>query len=170
MTTNVETLYKARPKFDYGRVQLTTVQKQELKEAFDLFLSDKRQTVRPVDMLKVYEKLQAEINKSSFHEMLRFMNTEQNNLRGLTFDEFVEQATEFFNELHTAEGVERVFSLFDSKHSGALTATDLQRISNQFDLYLSSEQINLIMQRASVDGQAITLADFEYIMKKEDYK
>lgn len=133
-------------------------------------MSDKRQTVKPADMLKVYEKLQSEINRNSFHEMLKFMDTEQNNVKGLTFEEFLDQATDFFNQLHTVEGVERVFSLFDTKGQGVLTATDLQRISNESDLYLTSEQVNLIMQRASIDGQSITLADFEYIMKKEAYK
>lgn len=121
-------------------------------------------------MLKVYDKLQSEINRNSFHEMLKFMDTEQNNVKGLTFEEFLDQATDFFNQLHTVEGVERVFSLFDTKGQGVLTATDLQRISNESDLYLTSEQVNLIMQRASIDGQSITLADFEYIMKKEAYK
>ncbi len=121
-------------------------------------------------MLRVFEKLQLNVTQPSIFNMLKFMNTEDNNTKGLTFDQFIELATEYFNERHTQEGIERIFQLYDFGNKGYLNHLDLQRISNETDLYMTSEQIGLILQRASIEGGQITLADFEYIMKNEEYE
>ena len=57
MTSNIKTLYKQRPKYDYGRITLTKAQKIEIGQAFELFVSDKRETVFPIDMIRVFEKI-----------------------------------------------------------------------------------------------------------------
>ena len=57
--------------------------------------------------------------------------------------------------------------LFDTSQNGHLKKSDLRRISNELDIYLTSEQIDLIFSRASVDQEVITVEDFEYFMQVE---
>ena len=59
--------------------------------------------------------------------------------------------------------------MYDTEDKGFLTPTDLQRISNQLDLYLSTEQIQYIIKRASSDGENISAEDFAFHMKIEDH-
>ena len=95
--------------------------------------------MRPCDMERVFRSIAGEINKPAIYAMVKHMDTEANNAKGITFSEFMKQATDFFNERQTLEGVERIFMLFDTENTGQLTREDLQRISNELDMYLTSE-------------------------------
>lgn len=57
--------------------------------------------------------------------MIKHLSTHANNEKGLTFDEFIEQATDFFNERTTLEGIERIFLLFDNQNKGMIAAKDI---------------------------------------------
>ena len=57
--------------------------------------------------------------------MIKHLSTHVNNEKGLTFDEFIEQATDFFNERTTLEGIERIFLLFDNQNKGMISAKDI---------------------------------------------
>ena len=90
-------------------------------------------------MFRVFDKLQKEINRPSIYQLIKHLNTDINNRKGLTFDQFIEQATDFFNDRQTLDGIEHIFLLFDNQNKGYLTKDDLRRVSNELDLYLTSE-------------------------------
>ena len=46
--------------------------------------------------------------------MIKSLDTTINNELGLTFEEFLNQAADYFNKRDTHEGISRIFSLFDS--------------------------------------------------------
>ena len=86
----------------------------EIKQAFELFIPDKQTTVRPVDMCRVFEKLGMNQSMASIYNMVKFLDNSYNNELGLTFEEFMDQACDFFNQRDSHEGISRIFSLFDN--------------------------------------------------------
>ena len=45
--------------------------------------------------------------------MIKSLDNAYNNELGLTFDEFINQAADYFNKRDSYEGISRIFSLFD---------------------------------------------------------
>ena len=118
-------------------------------------------------MCRTFEKLGMDASVPSIYRMVKHLSNDYNNELGMTFDEFMDQACDFFNQRDTYEGVSRIFSLFDFSDTGKINRTDMRRISNTLDIYLTSEQIDLMFQRASSDGDYITLEDFYYHSRVE---
>ena len=75
----------------------------------------------------------------SIYQMVKSMETPYNNELGMTFDEFMDASANYFNVRDSHEGISRIFSLFDIDQKGSLNKKDLRRISNELDLYLTSE-------------------------------
>ena len=100
--------------------------------------------------------------------MVKSLSNPENNELGLTFDEFLDAAATFFNQRESHEGLSRIFKLFDNQESGRLTKQDMRRISNELDLYLKTEEIDLIFSRAATDGEFITLDDFMFHMRVQE--
>ena len=46
--------------------------------------------------------------------MVKSFDTDYNNELGMTFDEFLDQACDFFNKRDSHEGISRIFQLFDN--------------------------------------------------------
>ena len=87
----------------------------------------------------MFEKLGLDKSKPSIYQMVASLDTTYNNELGLTFDEFIDLASDFFNTRSTHEGISRIFLLFDNAQTGRLDRQDMRRISNELDIYLSSE-------------------------------
>ena len=85
-----------------------------MKEAFELFNSKNQSTIKPIEMLQVCERIGIEKSNPSFYEMLKNLDNTYNNELGLTFEEFINHAADYFNRRDTHEGISRIFSLFDS--------------------------------------------------------
>ena len=90
-------------------------------------------------MIRTFEKLGLDREKTAIYEMVKSMDTTYNNELGMAFDDFMDQACNFFNERNSHEGISRIFTLFDNSQTGRLTRQDMRRISNELDIYLTSE-------------------------------
>ena len=56
-------------------------------------------------MLYVFDKLGLEESKPSIYYMLKSMSTEDNNEHGVSFNQFLMHANEYFNERMTMQGL-----------------------------------------------------------------
>ena len=137
--SSVQTIYKQRPKTGATNIKLSTQEVNDIREAFELFLPVHTTTVKPGEMAQVFEKMGAKLFQPSIYAMIKSMDTPVNNEVGLTFEQFMDLSARFFSDRSTKEGVARIFMLFDAQEKGHLTKTDLRRISNELDIYLTSE-------------------------------
>ena len=163
-----DTVYRIKGKTGIHAMAITPEQIEQLKEAFELFLSDKQSTVKPIELLQCFERLGFDQSRKALYGMVQSMCTDVNNELGVTFEEFLDQAANYFNNRDSHEGLSRIFLLFDNAENGRLSKQDMRRISNELDLYLKSEEIDLIFERASEDGQFITLEDFMFHMRVKE--
>ena len=65
-------------------------------------------------MVRTFERLGLDRSKSSIYEMVKSLDTDYNNELGMTFEEFLDQACDFFNNRNSHEGISRIFQLFDN--------------------------------------------------------
>ena len=72
-------------------------------------------------MVQIFEKLGLDQSTTSIYNMVKHLDNTYNNELGLTFDEFMDQACDFFNKRDTYEGLSRIFALFDTGNNGKLT-------------------------------------------------
>eukprot|EP00353_Schmidingerella_taraikaensis_P014158 CAMPEP_0185583192 /NCGR_PEP_ID=MMETSP0434-20130131/21372_1 /TAXON_ID=626734 ORGANISM="Favella taraikaensis, Strain Fe Narragansett Bay" /NCGR_SAMPLE_ID=MMETSP0434 /ASSEMBLY_ACC=CAM_ASM_000379 /LENGTH=166 /DNA_ID=CAMNT_0028202203 /DNA_START=6 /DNA_END=506 /DNA_ORIENTATION=- len=163
-----DTVYRLKGKTGIHAMPISPEQVDELRQAFELFIPDKQTTVKPYELLNCFERLGLNESRKAMYEMIQSMSTSVNNELGLTFEEFLDLAATYFNKRDTHEGLSRIFKLFDNTERGRLTKKDMRRISNELDLYLKSEEIELIFSRASTDGEYITLEDFMFHMRVQE--
>ncbi len=76
------------------------------------------------------------------------------------FDKFLKIANDYYNQRDTQEGIQRIYRLFDNNGTGAITKSDIERISTDLDMFFKPEQLEALFDRASQDGKTITLDDF----------
>ena len=114
-------------------------------------------TVKPREMLTVFEKIGTHLKQPSIYAMVKSMDSEENNAKGLDFEQFLTLSSEYFNDRSSQEGLARIFHLFDSTNRGYLTRGDVWRVLTELDIQLSSEQVEHIFRRASTDEKHITI-------------
>ena len=87
MTQQVQTIYKQRAKTGMHTIKLSAQEVNEIREAFELFLPPNCITVKPGDMVQVFETMDTRIfQPPSIFAMLKHMDTPHNNEVGLTFE------------------------------------------------------------------------------------
>ena len=57
----------------------------DIKEAFNLFLPPNKITVKPSEMVEVFERMGENILQPSIFSMIKSLNTPANNKDGITF-------------------------------------------------------------------------------------
>ena len=82
----MQTIYKQRPAQGVRSIKLSTDEVNEIREAFELFLPAHQTTVKPGEMVKVFEKMGAGLVQPSIFAMIKSMDTPVNNEIGLTFE------------------------------------------------------------------------------------
>uniref|UniRef100_A0A8C2MVS3 EF-hand domain-containing protein n=1 Tax=Cricetulus griseus TaxID=10029 RepID=A0A8C2MVS3_CRIGR len=131
--------------------ELTEDQKQEVREAFDLFDSDGSGTI-DVKELKVA-------------------------LRALGFEPRKEEMTKMISEVDkeatgkikkdTKEEILKAFRLFDDDETGKISFRNLKRVANELGENLTDEELQEMIDEADRDGDGeVNEEEFLKIMKK----
>uniref|UniRef100_A0A4W5JQA8 Centrin 4 n=1 Tax=Hucho hucho TaxID=62062 RepID=A0A4W5JQA8_9TELE len=127
---------KAGPKPD-----LTEEQKQEIREAFDLFDTDGSGTI-DVKELKVA-------------------------MRALGFEPKKEEIKKMISEKDSKEEILKAFRLFDDDGTGKISFKNLKRVSKELGENLTDEELQEMIDEADRDGDGeINEQEFLRIMKK----
>ena len=116
-----DTVYRIKGKTGIHAMNINAAQVEELKQAFELFIPDKQTTVKPIELLNCFERLGLDRTRKAIYNMVQSMSTDFNNELGVTFDEFIELAGNYFTKRDTHEGLSRIFMLFDNSESGKLS-------------------------------------------------
>merc|ERR1711865_465558 len=127
-----------RAKRSTGGSDLTEEQKQEIREAFDLFDTDGSGTIDAKD-----------------------------NSGTIDFNEFLDMMTAKMGERDSREEILKAFRLFDDDETGKISFKNLKRVAKELGENMTDEELQEMIDEADRDGDGeINEEEFLRIMKK----
>ena len=148
-----------------ARQELTEEQKQEIKEAFDLFDTDKTGTIDYHELKVAMRALGFDVKKK---EVLDLMHEYDRDRSGaIEFLDFQEIMTHKIQERDPVEEILKAFKLFDEDNSGNISLRNLRRVARELGENLSDEELQAMIDEFDKDGDgAINESEFLGIMKQ----
>lgn len=152
----------AKPK---KRTELTEEQKQEIKEAFDLFDTDGSGTIDSKELKVAMRALGFEPKKEEIRKMISDVDKDGSGV--IDFPEFLDMMTAKMAERDPREEMIKAFRLFDDDESGKISFKNLKRVAKELGENMTDEEIQEMIDEADRDGDGeISEEEFMRIMKK----
>ncbi|KXS13809.1 centrin 1 [Gonapodya prolifera JEL478] len=140
-------------------------QKQEIREAFDLFDTDGSGTIDCKELKVAMRALGFEPKKEEIKKMIA--EIDKNGSGTIDFNEFLELMTAKMSEKDSREEILKAFRLFDDDNTGKITFKNLKRVAKELGENLTDEEIREMIEEADRDGDGeINEEEFLRIMKK----
>jgi len=147
------------------RQELTPEQKQEIREAFDLFDTDGSGTIECKELKVAMRALGFEPKKEDLKKMIAEIDKSGTGV--MDFNEFLELMSAKMAEKDTKEEILKAFKLFDDDGTGKISFKNLKRVSKELGENLTDEEIQEMIDDADKDGDGeINEEEFLHIMKK----
>lgn len=148
-----------------GRTDLTEEQKQEIKEAFDLFDTDGSGSIDAKELKVAMRALGFEPKKEEIRKMIADIDRDGSGT--IDFAEFLSMMTAKMAERDPREEIMKAFRLFDDDDSGTINFAKLKRVAKELGENMSDDELQEMIDEADRDGDGvINLDDFMRIMKK----
>ncbi|TFJ88629.1 hypothetical protein NSK_000198 [Nannochloropsis salina CCMP1776] len=146
-------------------VQLTEEQRQEIKEAFELFDTEGTGRIDSKELRVAMRALGFEPKKE---EVMRLAAAADDDNSGtITYKKFVEMMTAKMGEKDGREEMVKAFRLFDAGEKGAISFQDLRRVARELGESITDEELQEMIDEADRDGDGlVSEEDFMRIMKK----
>mmetsp|Transcript_22207 Transcript_22207/g.88118 ORF Transcript_22207/g.88118 Transcript_22207/m.88118 type:complete len:186 (-) Transcript_22207:1042-1599(-) len=163
------------------KFELTEEQKQEIREAFDLFDTDGSGTIDAKELKVAMRALGFEPKKEEIKKMISDIDKDGSGT--IDFSEFLEMMTAKMSEKDSREEILKAFRLFDDDETGKISFRNLKRVAKELGeslsettLYLfrvslgenmTDEELQEMIDEADRDGDGeINEDEFLRIMKK----
>ena len=152
----------ARPK---KRSELTEEQRQEIKEAFDLFDTDGSGTIDAKELKVAMRALGFEPKKEEIRKMIADADRDGSGV--IDFSEFLDMMTQKMAERDPREEMLKAFRLFDDDETGKISFKNLKRVAKELGENMTDDEIQEMIDEADRDGDGeIGEEEFMRIMKK----
>eukprot|EP00758_Cryptobia_borreli_P001954 Tbor_TRINITY_DN2668_c0_g1::TRINITY_DN2668_c0_g1_i1::g.17919::m.17919/K16465/CETN1; centrin-1 len=154
-----------KPTIKSGRPNLTEEQRQEIKEAFDLFDTDGSGSIDAKELKVAMRALGFEPKKEEIRKMISDIDTDG---RGtIDFNAFLEMMTTKMSEKDSREEILKAFRLFDDDETGKISFKNLKRVAKELGENMNDEELQEMIDEADRDGDGeISEDEFLRIMKK----
>jgi len=141
----------------------------EIKTAFDLFDTNQTGLIDPKELKSAMQSLGFDSKNPTIFQLISDLDTPDNAKKGgIEFDTFVEAINNKLGDKETREGIERIFHLFiDDPVQKTINLASLRRIARELGEPMSVEELKDMLERASTNGNEITLDEFYEIMTKK---
>nr|AAZ15803.1 centrin 1 [Blastocladiella emersonii] len=147
------------------RAELTPEQKQEIREAFDLFDTDGSGSIDSKELKVAMRALGFEPKKEEIKKMINEIDRDGSG--SIDFNEFLELMAGKMAERDSREEILKAFKLFDDDSTGKITFKNLKRVARELGENLTDEELQEMIDEADRDGDGeINEDDFLRIMKK----
>nr|ACV67260.1 centrin-like protein [Brachionus manjavacas] len=154
-----------KKKLNGPRPELTEEQKQEIREAFDLFDADGSGTIDVKELKVAMRALGFEPKKEEIKKMIAEIDKE--GAGTIDFNDFLTLMSQKMSEKDTKEEILKAFKLFDHDENGKIGFKDLERVAKELGENLTEEEIQEMIDEADLDHDGeINEAEFLRIMKK----
>ncbi|XP_054886749.1 uncharacterized protein LOC129360507 [Poeciliopsis prolifica] len=148
-----------------SKAELTEEQKQEIKEAFDLFDTDGTGTIDIKELKVAMRALGFEPKKEEIKKMVS--DVVKDGAGTIDFDDFLSMMTQKMNEKDSKEEIMKAFRLFDDDCTGKISFKNLKRVAKELGENLTDEELQEMIDEADQDGDGeVNEQDFLRIMKK----
>ncbi|XP_077983614.1 uncharacterized protein LOC144438459 [Glandiceps talaboti] len=145
--------------------ELTEEQKQEIREAFDLFDAEGAGTIDVKELKVAMRALGFEPKKEEIKHMIQ--NIDKEGSGTIDFNDFVTLMTAKMSEKDSKEEILKAFRLFDDDETGKISFKNLKRVAKELGENLTDEELQEMIDEADRDGDGeINEAEFLRIMKK----
>lgn len=145
------------------RKELSDEQKQEIKEAFELFDTDKDQAIDYHELKVAMRALGFDVKKADVLKVLKDYDKEQTGK--ITFDDFNEVMTDKILERDPSEEMLKAFRLFDDDDSGKISIRNLRRVARELGEDMSEEELRAMIDEFDKDNDGeISNEEFMAIM------
>lgn len=148
-----------------GKHELTEEQRQEIKEAFDLFDTDSSGSIDQKELKVAMRALGFEPKKDEIKKMIADIDKDGSGT--IDFNEFVYMMTGKMSERDSKEEILKAFKLFDDDETGFITLNNLRRVAKEIGENMSDEELREMIDEADRDNdQQISQEEFLRIMRK----
>lgn len=148
-----------------GRTELTEEQRNEIKEAFDLFDTDGSGSIDSKELKVAMRALGFEPRKEEIKRMISEVYKDGSGT--IEYPEFEEMMAVKIAERDPREEIIKAFKLFDEEGTGKISFKNLKRVARDLGETLSDEEIQEMIDEADRDGDGeVSLEEFIRVMKK----
>ncbi|EAR99047.1 basal body centrin protein (macronuclear) [Tetrahymena thermophila SB210] len=148
-----------------SRPQLTEEQKQEIKEAFDLFDTDGTGYIDAKELKVAMRALGFEPKKEEIKKMIAEIDREGRGV--IEFQDFLDLMTVKMAERDPRDEILKAFRLFDDDNTGKISLKNLKRVARELGEAMTEEELQEMIDEADRDGDGeISEEEFVRIMKK----
>merc|ERR1712022_87961 len=146
-----------------GKSEITEEQKQEIREAFDLFDTDGSGAIDAKELKVAMRALGFEPKKDEIRKMISDIDKDGDGT--IDFDEFMMTAK--MAEKDSREEIVKAFRLFDDDETGRISFKNLKRVAKELGENMTDEELMEMVDEADRDGDGeINEEEFLRIMKK----
>ncbi|KAJ6601027.1 Ca2+-binding EF-hand superfamily protein [Mycena vulgaris] len=145
------------------RPELTDEQKQEIKEAFELFDTDKDGAVDYHELKVAMRALGFDMKKAEVLKILRDHDKSGNNV--MDFEDFAAIMSEKILARDPRDEIRRAFQLFDDDGTGKISLRNLRRVAKEIGDRLEEDELQAMIDEFDLDQDGeISEAEFFAIM------
>ena len=148
-----------------GKFVLSDEQRQELKEAFDLFDTDHTGRMDYHQLKVSMRALGFDVRKA---EVLRLMKEYDRAESGfIAYADYVDLMTTKLAERNPEDEIRKAFALFDEEQTGAISLRNLRRVARELGEALGDEELQAMIDEFDRNGDgSIDIEEFMAIMKQ----
>mmetsp|Transcript_20205 Transcript_20205/g.19524 ORF Transcript_20205/g.19524 Transcript_20205/m.19524 type:complete len:161 (-) Transcript_20205:1115-1597(-) len=148
-----------------SRPELTEDQKQELREAFELFDSDKTGSIDMHELKVLMRALGFDVKKPDIIKLVH--DVDPSNSGSVEYNQFLEIMSDKYAERDPEEEIKKAFQLFDDDHTGRISLRNMRRVARELGENLSEEELQNMIDEFDRDQDGeISAEEFMYIMKQ----
>lgn len=132
-----------------GKNELTEEQKQEIREAFELFDTDGSGTIDAKELKVAMRALGFEPKKEEIKKMIA--DIDKDGSETIDFSEFLEMMTAKMSEKDSREEILKAFRLFDDDETGKISLKNLKRVAKEIGENMTDEELQEMIDEADRD-------------------
>ncbi|KAJ3416527.1 Calcium-binding component of the spindle pole body (SPB) half-bridge [Chytridiales sp. JEL 0842] len=142
-------LYTNKQKRRQARPEITEEQKMEIKEAFELFDTDKDGSLDYHELKVAMRALGFDVKKAEVLKILREFDKDGQGL--IEFDDFNKVMTERILDRDPIEEIRKAFQLFDDDGTGKISLRNLRRVAKEIGESLDDEELQAMIDEFDLD-------------------
>lgn len=147
------------------RPELSEDQKEEIRQAFDLFDTAKTGMIEYREMKACMRALGFDVKKAEVLDLMR--QYDRNETGAIRWEDFNEIMTEKYLNRDPMDEIANAFKLFDDEGTGKITVKNLRRVCRELGENLSEEEMQSMIEEFDKDQDgAINFEEFVNIMKQ----
>ncbi|XP_051013035.1 centrin-4 [Acomys russatus] len=148
-----------------AKVELNDTQKQEIKEAFDLFDIDGSGTIDVKELKIAMRALGFEPKKEEVKQMIADIDKEGTGT--IAFEDFFAVMSVKMSEKDEKEEILKAFKLFDDDSTGSISLNNIKRVARELGENLTDAELQEMLDEADHDGDGeINEEEFLRMMRK----